>query len=60
MRKATLTIVALAALAGCEASMTTTGPVDPLAGEGFAGGAEGADPPGTAGPTATPWWGLPG
>jgi hypothetical protein len=60
MLKAILTIAALVTLAACDASMTTTGATDPLAGEGFAGGQEGADPPGTSGPNATPWWGLPG
>jgi hypothetical protein len=58
MIRATLTIAALAALAACDASMRAE-PTDPLLEEGAGGGQEGADPPGTAGPNATPWWGLP-
>lgn len=59
MLKATLTIAAFVALAACDASMTTTGAGDPFPDEGFTGGQEGADPPGTSGPDAA-WWGLPG
>lgn len=59
MIRATLTLAALAVLAACDASMTTTGPADAFPAEGL-GGQEGADPAGTTGPDATPWWGVPG
>lgn len=57
MTKVTLTLLALAALAACEATMTSTGPADPTA-EEYDRPAEGADPPGAQGPNASPWWSV--
>lgn len=59
MTKAMLYLVALAVLAGCDASMTSSGPPD-MMGDEEALPAEGADPPGAQGPNATPWWGVQG